>query len=166
MRVTETRRRGLEQRRKSEDARTQRPQPKPPWPDGPGAPVDRDFQEACLNGTAFAALVEANPNVALEVLLAVCIEEPQHDDYMGPSALENYGLAYWHAGEPPMYFRGPFLRFLRAAPEQGISFVLRLVNFATRRCVGGDFGVTLEVDGKSKLWRGDNRVFRWLTTGL
>jgi hypothetical protein len=133
----------------------------PPWPDGPTARVDSDFQEACLDGTAFPTLVQANPDVALEVLLAVCIEEPQHETYGSSSRYEDYGLAYWHAVEPPMYFRGPFLRFLRDAPKQGISFVLRLVNFATHRCVGDPAGLLIEVDGNPKRWLGDNRVFRW-----
>jgi hypothetical protein len=54
-----------------------------------------------------------------------------------------------------------FLQFLRKAPEQGLSFVLRLVNFATRRYVGDKLGISVEVDGEQKLWRGDTRVFRW-----
>jgi hypothetical protein len=134
---------------------------RPPWPDGPRSRVDRDFQEACLDSTAFVNLAQARPDVALEVLLAVCIEEPQHDDYGRSSWLEDTGLAHWQNADSPMYFRGPFLQFLRLAPDQGMTFVLRLVNFATRRCVGDRNGETLEIDGQPKVWRGDNRVFRW-----
>ena len=104
------------------------------------------MRDVCLDGTAFVSLVKANSNAALEVLLAICIEEPKHDDYMSSSAMEDYGLAFWHAGEPPMYFRGPFLQFMREAPEQGLTFALRLINFATARCVGKQrWGVTVRV---------------------
>jgi hypothetical protein len=133
-----------------------------PWPDGPRSAVNHTVRDVCLDGTAFVSLVKADPNAALEVLLAICIEEPKHDDYMSSSAMEDYGLAFWHAGEPPMYFRGPFLQFMREAPEQGLTFALRLINFATARCVGKQrWGVTVRVDGHPKLWLGDSRIFRW-----
>jgi hypothetical protein len=169
-RVQETRRKQREQQRHSEKAARKARAPvmgfsrgrlNPPWPDGPQSRVGHAFQEACLDGTAFSNLAQTRPDVALEVLLAVCIEEPQHDDYGRSSLMEDTGLAYWRKADPPMYFRGPFLQFLRAAPEQGITFVLRLVNFATRRCVGDRIGQTLEIGGAPKKWLGDNRVFRW-----
>lgn len=134
---------------------------RPPWPDGPRSTVDRDFEEACLEGTAFVNLAQVRPDVALEVLLAVCIEAPQYDDYGRSSWLEDTGLVHWKNADSPMYFQGPFLQFLRVAPEQGITFVLRLVNFATRRCVGDGNGEMLEVNREAKMWRGDSRVFRW-----
>jgi hypothetical protein len=71
-----------------------------PWPDGPRARVDADFQEACLDTGAFSALVRAKPDAALEVLLAVCIEEPQHEDYSNRSMRE-CGVDHWRGGEPP-----------------------------------------------------------------
>jgi hypothetical protein len=169
-RVQETRRKRREQQQQSQKAARKARAPvmgfprgrlNPPWPDGPQSRVDHDFQNACLDGTAFSNLAQARPDVALEVLLAVCIEEPQHDDYGRSSLMEDTGLAHWRKADPPMYFRGPFLQFLRAVPEQGITFVLRLVNFATRRCVGDRVGQTLEIDGQPKVWLGDNRVFRW-----
>jgi hypothetical protein len=169
-RVRETRRKRREQQQQSQKAARKARAPvmefsrgrlNPPWPDGPQSRVDHHFQDACLDGTAFSNLAQARPDVALEVLLAVCIEEPQHDDYGRSSLMEDTGLAHWRKADPPMYFRGPFLQFIRVAPEQGITFVLRLVNFATRRCVGDRVGQTLEIDGQPKVMRGDNRVFRW-----
>jgi hypothetical protein len=130
-----------------------------PWPDGPRARLDTDFQEACLDTGAFSALVLVRPDAALEVLLAVCIEEPQHDDYSNRSMRE-CGVDHWRAGDPPLYCRGPFLQFLRLAPDQGLSFVLRLVNFATRR-FAEDEGLTIAIDRESRKWFGDWRVFRW-----
>ncbi len=147
-----------------------------PWPDGPTNCVEEAFQQACLETQAFPYLIRAHPDVALEVLLAVCIEEPKHEDSFGSSLEENRGLGHWIRGYPPLYFRGPFLSFLREVPEKGLSFILRLVNFATKRSVGTeprrlerlglekqstDLGVTITYDGKSRRWYGDGRTFRW-----
>jgi hypothetical protein len=132
-----------------------------PWPDGPRDRVDTEFIEACLSGEAFPALVRADPAVALEVLLAVCIEDPQEDDIFSQRYLDECDLTHWRHGDPPMYFRGPFLPFLRASPEFGISFVVKLTNFATRRFSGEDRGLTITVDGEPRKWRGDTRVFQW-----
>ena len=130
-----------------------------PWPDGPRARVDADFQEACLDTGAFSALVQAKPEAALEVLLAVCIEEPQHESYSNQSMRE-CGVDRWRGGDPPLFCRGPFLLFLRQAPEEGLSFILRLVNFATQRFVEGE-SLTLGIGNESRTWFGDSRVFRW-----
>jgi len=130
-----------------------------PWPDGPRSSVDTDFQDACLNNGAFSALARARPDAALEVLLAVCIEEPQHETYSRPSMPET-GLDHWHDADPPLYCRGPFLPFLRQTPEQGLSFVLRLVNFATSRFAEGQ-GLSLTIGNESRMWLGNSNVVRW-----
>jgi hypothetical protein len=130
-----------------------------PWPDGPRSRVDHDFQSACLDGTAFGFFAKANPDAALEVLLAVCIEEPQHEEY-GQSHLEELGLDYWQAGEPPMWFRGPFQSFLNATPEKGLTFIIKLTNFVTQRYSRGQ-GITFKIGGKHKHWLGDSNAFVW-----
>ena len=132
-----------------------------PWPDGPRSRIDNDFQNACLDTGAFSALVQVKPNAALEVLLAVCIEEPQHETY-SRSSMPETGLDHWNHAEPPLYSRGPFLQFLRQAPEQGLSFVLRLVNFATRRFLEGQsHGLALTIGNEPRMWLGNSNVFRW-----
>ena len=132
-----------------------------PWPDGPRRRIERAFREACLDSGAFAALVKASPDIATEVLLAVSIEEPQEEEFGSRSSLRECGLSYWPEGDPPAYFRGPFLQFLSDAPNQGLSFVLALTNFATRRYTEdlGWFDIT--IDGQTKRWYGDANVFRW-----
>lgn len=130
-----------------------------PWPDGPRARVDAEFQEACLDTGAFSALVGARPDTALEVLLAVCIEEPQREEYSS-HVMPTCGVKQWRCGDPPLFCRGPFLQFLRLAPEKGLSFVLRLVNFATRR-FAGDASLSVVIGNESRAWFGDHRVFRW-----
>jgi hypothetical protein len=135
--------------------------PPPPWPDGPRARVDVEFTEACLYGDAFSALVRADPAVALEVLLAVSIEDPKEDDIFSQRSMDECDLTHWREGNPPMYFRGPFLSFLRTSPEHGISFVVKLTNFATRRFTGEDRGLAVTVEGTTRKWLGDTRVFQW-----
>ena len=103
--------------------------------------------------------MRAKPETALEILLAVCIEEPQHEDYSN-RPMRECGVDYWRSGDPPLFCRGPFLQFLRQAPEQGLLFVLRLVNFATRRFAGDEL-LTIAVGNEPRAWLGDWRVFRW-----
>jgi hypothetical protein len=169
-RVKRARERSREERRRwlaANPARAQAPPPLPsihgrlrePWPDGPRARVDTAFQVACLDTGAFSALVQARPDAALEVLLAACIEEPQYEDYSRRSIRE-CGLDHWPSGDPPLYCRGPFLPFLQQAPEHGLSFVLKLINFATRRYADDD-SLTLTIAGTSRTWFGDPNVFRW-----
>jgi hypothetical protein len=132
-----------------------------PWPDGPRDPVDSEFMKACLAGDPFCALLRADPAVALEVLLAVCIEHPKEDDVFSHRYKDECALSYSREGSPPMYFRGPFLPFLRTSPEYGISFVIKLTNFATRRFSGEERGLAITVDGAARKWLGDTRVFQW-----
>lgn len=148
-----------------------------PWPDGPSSRVEGSFRDACLSGQAILPLVIMRPNVALEVLLAVCIEEPRHEDPFDSMVLDDFGIASWHESYPPMYFRGPFLQLLRQAPQQGLEFVLRLVNFATERwaqrestyaprltgreCSEQDLSVIVQLPQGDRKWLGDVRVYRW-----
>lgn len=138
-----------------------RGQIRPPWPDGPRGRVEHSFIEACLNGDAFSKLVRADPAVALEVLLAVSIEEPKEEHVFGRRWLPECGLSHWSDGDPPMYFRGPFLAFLQTAPEQAITFVIKLTNFATLRFIEDGRGLEIAVDGTVRKWLGDKRVIQW-----
>ena len=84
-RVAEARRKRQEERARQDlegGGRSKAPPPigiprgrkRPPWPDGPRETVDREFLEACLAGAPVTALIKADPDAALEVLLAVSIE--------------------------------------------------------------------------------------------
>jgi hypothetical protein len=146
-----------------------------PFPDGPCEKVALGFRAACLDTRAFRTLVCASPDVALEVLLAVCIEQPNRGPGLSPSVRDRYGVVDWPSGWPPMYFCGPFLDFLRDAHQQGVSAVLRLVNHATRRFCGTphwldyhgvtghkrDTGVGLMIGDELRTWAGDDTVFGW-----
>lgn len=170
-RVTEAHRKQREERTRQgleESARSKAPPPigiprgprRPAWPDGPRGKVDRKFLEACLTGSPVTGLIKASPDAALEVLLAVSIEEPQHNDFTR-SSLPECGLSYWPEGDPPAYFRGPFLQFLHLAPNQALSFVIKLTNFGTHRYTEDRFWLDVMVDDVPRHWYGDSNVFRW-----
>ena len=131
------------------------------WPDGPRGRVERSFTEACFDPGAFGALAEAAPDIALEVLLAVSIEEPPRDDAFSRSSLPECGLSFWPGGDPPAYFRGPFLPFFRRSPQQALSFVIKLTNFGTRHYTEDRSWLDLVVEDKKCRWYGDSNVFRW-----
>ena len=123
--------------------------------------MDHNFQEACLSGVGFSALTTAAPQAASEVLLAICIEEPPHDDVYGRSSLPECGLSFWREGEPAAYFRGPFLQFFRDAPDHALSFVIRLTNFGTHRYTKDRAWLDMIINGQPKRWYGDSNVYRW-----
>ena len=103
-----------------------------PWPDGPTESVEDAFREAALGNTTIVPLVEKCPDIACEVLLAVCIESPRHEHAYGPDSIDDFGLESWRDHTPAMYFYGPFLQLFRLCPSHGIDFALKLVNFRHR----------------------------------
>ena len=170
-RVTEARRKRREERSRQElegSRLSKAPLPigiprgrrRPAWPAGPREKVDREFLEACLAGAPFTGLIKADPDAALEVLLAVSIEAPQPDEFMR-SSLPECGLSYWPEGDPPAYFRGPFLQFFHLAPDQALSFVIKLTNFGTHRYTDDRVWLDVMIDGEPRHWYGDPNVFRW-----
>jgi hypothetical protein len=148
---------------------------RPQWPDGPLSRVSNSFRHACLESGAFPAFYHTRPDAAVEVLLAISIEEPRHEDPFASSIHVDCGVESWQEGYPPLYSRGPFLEMLREDSGASLTYILRLVNFATRRFVEADQRrpkseffqddpepeVWVDVGGVRKRWLGDNRVFRW-----
>jgi NACHT domain len=148
---------------------------RPAAPDGPTREVAEGFQAAVMDTLALGGLISVRPEIAREVLLAVCIEEPTPTDpygddrWMGP----DLGLADWRQGYPAMYWKGGFLRFLQQAPKQGLDAIVRLVNYATSRWLEDGlrreptdadrekFGFEFQINGKKVNWVGDCNVFAW-----
>jgi hypothetical protein len=128
-----------------------------------------------MDTIALNGLIAVRPDVAREVLLAVCIEEPRPSDpYNNRSRLhEDFGLADWRHGYPAMYWKGPFLRFLQSAPAQGLDAIVRLVNYATTRWIEEGLGreptdeerkrngFEFEFNGKPVCWVGSPNVYAW-----
>jgi predicted MPP superfamily phosphohydrolase len=148
---------------------------RPPWPDGPLSRVSDSFRHACLESGAFPVLFHTRPDTAVEVLLAISIEEPQHENPFAFSSHDNFGVEPWHGGYPPLYIRGPFLAMLRDNSSAALTYILKLVNFATQRSAEtrhrspkSEFfedepepEICIDVVGVRKRWLGDNRVYRW-----
>ena len=109
-----------------------------PWPHGPHRRVEESFRNAVLQTDALSALMVSRPEIASEVLLAVCIEEPQNEYEAYQSArLDDGGFAFWHGHMPAMYFNGPFLFFLKASPRIALETIIKLVDFGTDRWLEG-----------------------------
>jgi hypothetical protein len=148
---------------------------RPPAADGPSRAVSDGFRSAVMQTQAINGLIAFRPEAAREVLLAVCIDEPKPTDPYGNDtmALDYLGLADWRMSYPAAYWKGPFLRFLQAAPQQGIDAIVRLVNYATERWIEHGFrqkptdeerqkhSFEFEIDGKRKYWVGNCDVFAW-----
>lgn len=145
-----------------------------PWPDGPRTEVDMDFQEQCLspsNAGSMHPLIDANPSVAREVILALLISPPQenYDVYDYSSIpLDRLEIENIHGYFPPIYFRGPFLYFLRAQPNDGLELIIRLVDFVTDRWADRlvQRGLTptalrLDFSEKQTEWVGDYYIHQW-----
>jgi hypothetical protein len=147
-----------------------------PAADGPLRRVPGGFQLAVMNTVALNGLISVRPETAREVLLAVCIEEPKRwDRHRNDRALllDRLGLTDWHGGYPAAYWKGPFLKFLQEAPEQGLDAIVRLVNYATERWLETglgpnatevdpkDYGLEFEVGEERILWVGDGNVYAW-----
>jgi hypothetical protein len=148
---------------------------RPPAPDGPLREVAEGFRSAVTDTVALSGLISVRPEIAKEVLLAVCIEEPKATDPYGQnrSLRLDLGLSDWRHGYPAMYWKGSFLQFLKQAPREGLDAILRLVNYATARWIEEGlgrvptdeerrkFGFEFTINGKSVSWVGDCNVFAW-----
>ncbi|WP_158791510.1 hypothetical protein [Granulicella sp. L60] len=142
-----------------------------PWPDGPKRRVDEHFRDAVLKTDALQPLMRSRPAIAQEVVLAVCIEEPQdEDDYNSSLRLDEGGFAFWHNHLPAMYFTGPWLIFLRTSPTFALKTIIRLVDFATDRWLQGYQAFSRTSDkpayrilfnGFEKEFIGDGNVYNW-----
>ncbi len=148
-----------------------------PWEDGPSDRVDRLFQKVCLDPFTLQPLMQTNPEVAKEIVLATCIEEPKPSWVDSHDLMDEHLCLEWHhEWTGSMYFNGPFLQFLRINPKHGISLIVRLVNFATDRHVEwltqvesnetgnssvSHLSVTMLTAKGKKAFHGDSRIYGW-----
>lgn len=150
---------------------------RPPDADGPLREVSDEFRSAVLDTSGLTGLIATRPDVAKEVLLAVCIDEPKAIDpyHSSPLPLDDMGLAHWRNGYPAMYWKGPFSKFLQDASEHALDAIVRLVNYATARCLEKSVGPVTEEErrryalefqfnGKSVYWVGNANVYGWHRT--
>lgn len=149
--------------------------PYEPWPVGPKERVDETFRKVCLEKGALLGLMKERPEVAKEIILALCIEAPQLEIYASdPIMGMRHGTA--HAMEEAMFFSGPFLMFLSVNPKKAIETIIELADFATERWrewanakdgiaadpeTNEDQTVDIWINGRKRSLIGDSRVLGW-----
>jgi hypothetical protein len=142
-----------------------------PWPDGPLAMIDQTFQTVALDMWTLLPLMFEKSTLVQELILALIIEHPSHQDEHSSLSHEWCGLQFGHGGTPAMYFRGPFFTFLQINPKVALDTIIRLVNFATDRFCermskrrgyrveAQTWSVKIPLAGGEAVWYGDKRVF-------
>ena len=140
----------------------------PPWPDGPFKRPDDEFQQAALTPTGLAPFMKLRPEVAMEIILALCINPPRHEfDHDNLSSSEWCELQSTYDGHSAMYTEGPFWFFLHINPEHALDTIISLVNFATERFCEymkghGDrdlYDTILPLSSGNINYMGDHRVY-------
>lgn len=107
-----------------------------PWPQGPLRRLNHHVHEGFLAGdNPLEHLFAARPEIGKEVLLALLIREPlpHNRNYFDHGIDEFLHVETQPDWSPPMYFRGPFLSFLRTDRKQGVATIVELTNFVTDR---------------------------------
>jgi|GEM_PF-3141162 len=138
------------------------------WHDGPYERVEEAFQNACLSNSALHPLMQLQPDLATELMLAAIIDEPK-DIYNHFGRMDDdysiYSPIGWY---PPFFLRGPFLSFFRLHPKQAIGFMNKLVDFVTERYIDNqqtgkteEFELVTLLEGNEKIYKGDMAVFHW-----
>jgi hypothetical protein len=114
---------------------------RPQWPTGPARRVDSDLQQAALDHHGLLPLLKTDAAAALELALALLIEEPTE-----PSAsLDlNYGLERLRQWQGDYFANGPFLLFWQQREDVGLALLLEL----ERRALAG-----LEEEETRRAWR-------------
>jgi len=146
-----------------------------PWPDGPLYRADDVFRAVCFNSDALRIIMEDEPSLAKEIILALTIEAKPprgsfvdsdwHNDILPERrlCLIDHSLFY-----PRFYTRGPFLLFLRVNPQIALETCISLIDFATNRWIEGQSDdenlsaeVELNIGDEKKLFRGNANIFHW-----
>lgn len=106
----------------------------PPWPLGANARLIDAFRDAVLHANGLTPLMNSNPAVATEVLLACIIEDQPHTDYDQSMRIdEALGLEYEHESYPTVFWKSPFFPYLTAQPEAALAALKQLLDFVVER---------------------------------
>ncbi len=145
----------------------------PPWPLGAHCRVDMDFRKVCLKENGLKPLMNACPDVASEVLLALIIEDRPERDYSSSRHKIELGLEFTQVSYPTAFWKSPFFSFLQIEPDSALDALIALVNFCTERWVadvtdgreGAAPGLKLQLpDESEKNFYGGYQVFDWTQT--
>jgi len=135
--------------------------------------ADSVFRNVCLHDPdAFKPLIDSNPGLAKNVLLALLIEKQVENDdgwsHISRRLLNELGLADTHTWKAPIYHKGPFLYFLKRNPDEGLDLIIKLVNYATDQWIKDATqeqinanSVTFKGGDREILWIGNSYVYYW-----
>jgi hypothetical protein len=86
---------------------------------------DGYFRDVCLNTDALHPVIEHDPRLAADILVALLEPAPRRRNPHGGWALqEKLGMDRIHGWFTPSYAHGPFLLFLRTAPDEALDMAL------------------------------------------
>jgi hypothetical protein len=146
-----------------------------PWPDGPLQSPNESFKKVCFETSALFPIIQAAPDLAEEVLLALLINTPH--EYYESGADPDYPLPgseceidELNSHYPPFYWHLPWLTFLRVHPKHAIDTIVRLVNFATDRWEAflarrhrESMHILIHTADEERGWKGDMQTYFWYT---
>lgn len=139
-----------------------------PWPDGPLRCVNHWVHDGFLSDSnPLQYLFAVRPDVCREVLFALLIREPlpQCRDFSSGFCYEFLHVETKRSWSPPMYFRGPFLSFLRVNREKGVEMIVALLNFVTDRWIDNRDkpppAIHLSVGGDMVGFFGSSEMYFW-----
>jgi len=137
------------------------------WTDGPYESPDSAFEKICIEESALNPVINAYPETAKEILLALFIEAPKEVSF-GYDHNYDLDINEPHGWFPPFYTRGPFVYFLKNQPKIGINFIVTLVNFATQQWTNKFTHeqteipkVNIKINATDHEYIGDSRVYFW-----
>lgn len=106
----------------------------PPWPLGPADRIAGAFRDAVLHGNALTPLMDVEPAVAAEVLLASIIEDNPKREYGRSLRPEgDLGLEHDHESYPTIFWKSPFFPFLQLQPGPALEALKQLLDFVMER---------------------------------
>jgi hypothetical protein len=109
-----------------------------PWPGGPIIVADEAFRDACCSRDALVPLFLNRPELARRLLLALVIDVRRAEDaeWARYDTLDahNCGLIRRRSVfNCPSYVDEPYLQFLEFAPDEAITLIVAIANFASER---------------------------------
>jgi hypothetical protein len=142
------------------------------WPDGPRYRVKDAFRKTFLHRSNVTSLMRANPQVAAEALLALLLDMPRERNYDRHSGYfmettDGFVNDFTLDMQFPIWFRGPFIHFFRAQPQVALQTTVRLINFATERCleevgrIWAPATVEIAFPSGTQEWIGNERSYFW-----
>ena len=141
-----------------------------PWSDGPIKQVDGPFRKACLETAALQPLMTLQPELCIEILLALIIEEPTPRKRYGNDLFDFERLNFHFSFNfyPPLWIRGPFFTFFNISSSYAIKFLCKLLDFATERIFAyqlrkGEkpFSISISFEDGIHEYIGGPNIFLW-----